>query len=385
MPSWKKVLISGSDAALNSLTVTNGITGSLFGTSSYSVSASRAISSSYSLTSSYATNLKVSGSISTPNWIDFSTGSDQPQAIGRLGWDDGNGTLSLGLKGGNVNLQVGQEMISRVFNADSIPLTDGMVVYISGSQGNRIAVKRATAISDSLSANTLGMVTEPIAVGAEGYITTQGVVNGLNTLALSEGSMLFLSSSAGQYTSIKPTAPIHTVVVGFVQRSHATIGSIYVKIDNGYELGELHDVVDSSTTSSYGDLLVKSGSVWVNSKQLTGSYGITGSLQISNSILQYSNNAAIVSGSTANIASFSTSSYMAGFFDFVAHSGTNARAGTVFTVWNGANIEYVETSTNDIGATSNLILSASLSGANVLLQGRSLSGSWSVKTLTRMI
>jgi hypothetical protein len=48
---------------------------------------------------------------------------------------------------------------------------------------------------------------------------------------------------------------------------------------NGYELGELHDVIDSTTTSSYGDLLVKSGSAWHNSRQLTGSYAITGSLQ----------------------------------------------------------------------------------------------------------
>ena len=40
MPSWKKVIISGSDAALNSLTVTNGITGSLFGTASFATTAS---------------------------------------------------------------------------------------------------------------------------------------------------------------------------------------------------------------------------------------------------------------------------------------------------------------------------------------------------------
>ena len=51
-----------------------------------------------------------------------------------------------------------------------------------------------------------------------------------------------------------------------------------MRVDNGYELGELHDVVDTTTTSSYGDLLVKSGSVWTNSKQLTGSCGLTGSL-----------------------------------------------------------------------------------------------------------
>ena len=112
---------------------------------------------------------------------------------------------------------------------------------------------------------------------------------------------------------------------------------------------------------------------------------ITGSLQISASIFQYSNNASITTASIGNIASFPTSSYQAGFFDYVASSGTNARAGTIFTVWNGSSIEFSETATNDIGLTNNLILSASLSSGNILLQGRSLSGSWSVKTLTRMI
>jgi hypothetical protein len=128
------------------------------------------------------------------------------------------------------------------------------------------------------------------------------------------------------------------------------------------------------------------GTTTPNAKlDVNGNTIITGSLQVSSSIFQYSNNTSITSGSTANIASFATSSYMAGFFDFVASSGTNARAGTVFTVWNGANLQFTETSTNDIGSTTNLVLSASLSGANVLLQGTSLSGSWSVKTLTRMI
>ena len=37
MPSWRRVIISGSDAALNSLFVSNGITGSLEGTSSYAL------------------------------------------------------------------------------------------------------------------------------------------------------------------------------------------------------------------------------------------------------------------------------------------------------------------------------------------------------------
>jgi hypothetical protein len=60
MPSWKKIITSGSAAILTNVTAssyTGSFTGSLFGTSSWSVSSSRAITSSYSLvslSSSYA-------------------------------------------------------------------------------------------------------------------------------------------------------------------------------------------------------------------------------------------------------------------------------------------------------------------------------------------
>jgi hypothetical protein len=128
-----------------------------------------------------------------------------------------------------------------------------------------------------------------------------------------------------------------------------------------------------------------SGNVGIGTTSPNAKLDVQGTVIVSSSILQYSNNAAITSGSTANIASFNTSSYTAGFFDYVATSGTNARAGSVFTVWNGNNVEYAETSTNDIGSTNNLILSASVSAGAIRLQGTSLSGSWSVKTLTRMI
>jgi len=44
MPSWKRIVVSGSDATLNTLTVSNGITGSLQGTASY---ATQALSASF--------------------------------------------------------------------------------------------------------------------------------------------------------------------------------------------------------------------------------------------------------------------------------------------------------------------------------------------------
>jgi hypothetical protein len=61
-------------------------------------------------------------------------------------------------------------------------------------------------------------------------------------------------------------------------------GSIFVKVDNGYEIDELHNVNINTASLSYGDLLVYDTNVWQNTKQLTGSYGLTGSLNISGSI-----------------------------------------------------------------------------------------------------
>lgn len=225
---------------------------------------------------------QVTGSINLSGSQYFSTTDAGVNTTGQIGWNTGDQTFDIGLSGsvGNIPvLQIGQQQVARVYNAQGTTLTKGQVVYISGSQGNRIAVKLASATNDANSAGTLGFVLDPIAAGAEGYITTGGPLYKLNTTGYAEGELIYLSSSAGEYTHTKPVAPLHEVRLGYVERVHATVGSIYVKIDNGYELGELHDVLDTTTTSSFGDLLVKSGSVWHNSKQLTGSYGLTGSLQ----------------------------------------------------------------------------------------------------------
>lgn len=185
--------------------------------------------------------------------------------IGEFGWDDGNGTVALGLKGGNVTLQVGQETLARVYNDSGVALTDGQVVYISGAQGNRVAVKLANANSEATSAGTLGVVTEPIAIGAEGFITITGTVNRLNTSALTAGALLYLSATTpGAFTQTSPLPPNHRVTVGYVERVHATVGSIFVKVDNGYELEELHNVLISTPADNQVLTYEASTQLWKN-------------------------------------------------------------------------------------------------------------------------
>jgi hypothetical protein len=74
MPSWKKVIISGSNAALNSLTVTNGITGSLLGTASYSANSDQ-------LDGLHATSFVLNSQTSSMTVSAASTATQTSQAV----------------------------------------------------------------------------------------------------------------------------------------------------------------------------------------------------------------------------------------------------------------------------------------------------------------
>ena len=200
------------------------------------------------------------------DYFDFDTAAAAPSdAVGRASWDDGSGGSILGLKGGNVTYYTGQQEFARVYNGSGAAMTKGQVVYIVGAQGNRIDVRLAQANAESTSANTIGLVAEPIAAGAEGWVQTTGPLIKMVTTGLTAGAAIYLSpTTAGAYTTTKPSAPNHLVILGFVERVSATVGSIYLKIDNGYELDELHNVNISSPTG--GQLLAydQTAGFWKN-------------------------------------------------------------------------------------------------------------------------
>ena len=130
-----------------------------------------------------------------------------------------------------------------VRNAESFTITKGQTVFLFGATGDLASVKLAKNTSDTFSSKTLGIVKNDIAAGGTGIVITQGVIDKLNTAAYASGDVLWLDSVAGQLTKNKPVAPNHTVFVGIVERANAGNGQIYVKPQNGYELGELHNVL----------------------------------------------------------------------------------------------------------------------------------------------
>lgn len=160
-------------------------------------------------------------------------------------------------------------VLQEVRNQTGDTLTAGTVVYISGATGNKPTVSKAIATGDPTSAQTLGMIYQNIDNNGVGYVVVIGTCPNLDTSMFSEGQQLYLSGTiAGGVTTTKPYAPIHLVYVGIVTRSHPTFGTIEVRVQNGYEMDELHDVAALNPTD--GDLLqyVASTSLWTKTSVL---------------------------------------------------------------------------------------------------------------------
>jgi hypothetical protein len=147
-------------------------------------------------------------------------------------------------------------LFSYVTNAESVTINKGQPVYVFGGTGDRITVKLAYNTTDATSAQTIGIAVANIAAGQKGIIIIQGQLDNLNifpTSTWSDGDFVYLGATAGSVTNVKPYAPNHLVYLGYVtSASNGNAGRMYVKVQNGYELDELHDVSAQSPSPDDG-------------------------------------------------------------------------------------------------------------------------------------
>jgi hypothetical protein len=204
--------------------------------------------------------------------FDVLTGNNIPAyEQGLLFYDDANHTLNLYVDNPEVALQIGQETWVRVKNTLNAPILNGDLVYIAGGVGANPYVQLAIANGESSSASTLGMATHDIGNNEFGYITTFGLVNNVNTNGYNVGDTLYLSpTQSGKYTKVKPQAPQHMVTVGTVIRANANNGVIFVNVQNGFEIEELHDVRVVNKQNNQAILYNSSSGLWENRVINTG-------------------------------------------------------------------------------------------------------------------
>jgi len=216
---------------------------------------------------------------------------DQSETLQSITSTDGSVTVTT--TGSTADLSVAvaastTNVVCLVRNSTGATLTKGTAVYINGSTGQNPTVTKAQANNDANSAQTLGLMSADLANNSNGYVTIIGLITNINTSAYTDGEQLYLSpTTAGALTPTKSYAPNHLVYVAVVERAHPTQGKLFVKVQNGYELDELHNV--SAQSPSNGQVLIynASTSLW-EKNTLTDGTGISitegaGSITIANS------------------------------------------------------------------------------------------------------
>lgn len=288
-------------------------------------------------------------------------------AVGTTRWNDTTGVSETTLKGGNVIIKNGVDLVARVVNkvTPNTTLTKAayQAVRVSGAQGQRLAVAFAQANNDANSADTIGIVIETISTNQEGFIMTVGQLEGINTTGSlqgetwADGDVLYLSpTTAGAITNIKPTAVTgHIVVVGYVEYAHVNNGKIYIKIMNGWELDELHNVSIVTPTNNQGLFYNSSNSLWEN-KSIATVLGYTPEQPLTfNSPLSRAGNVVSMPQSTGSVNGFLSATDWTTFNSKQAALGyTPANAATTLTI-NGV--------TFDLSQNRSWTIAAGISGS----------------------
>jgi hypothetical protein len=195
-------------------------------------------------------------------------------------------------------------------------------------------------------------------------------------------------TSAGN-VGIGTTNPTEALMVeGWIRVANNT----GIKFNTSASSGDPTLNIDSSAHWNFlntaGNNLLKidnGGNVGIGTTSPSEKLDVNGNIKVDNALLSNQENTDIDSAAAEVVAQVAHATYTAAFFDFVVKKGANVRSGTVYACHDGTNVEFTETSTNDLGDTSGVTLSVDKTSTNLRLIATVASDDWSVKSLIRAI
>jgi len=205
MPNWKRIVVSGSDATLNTLTVSNGITGSLFGTASY---ATQAVSASYAPSAGgvafpFTGSAIITGSLNvignTAITGSLVAGYNPTPLEGTI--KDGVTSVLGSLNDWNSNYYQGDVLYSETAGGT---ITFGQLCYRTQNETWELA--DATAANSAAAFNMLGICvksstsTNPTSILINGFVETATYAT-----IVKSGEPLYMSITPGSMTKTAPT------------------------------------------------------------------------------------------------------------------------------------------------------------------------------------
>jgi len=325
------------------------------------------------------------------DYIDFNnTLSPLPaDQEGRIYWDEDNGSLSLGMHGGQVVQQIGLEQYYYVKNQSGATIDNGRVVRAAGTLGSSGRILGEYMIADGTipAKFTLGIATEDIVNGDDGYVTEFGLVRGINTTgslygeSWSGGTILYVSPTIpGGLTSVEPQAPNLKIEMAIVIDAKNN-GSIFVRPNRYPHIYDLQEVNYTGGSENNLDILQWNGSNLTWDKTNTPSFsGLTvynninhfGNYILDGNISQTGNYN--VTGNTTQIGDTTTN----GTVDIIG-SGTGCTLSVTGKTCLDGNLEI----TGDVNVIGNLTYDGNLiiTGATIITSGLTVTSGLTTDTL----
>ena len=232
--------------------------------------------------------LTVSGENSNLDILKFNTQGTGGLLAGQMAWNPTEGTLDVGMNGGDVMQSLGLELFVRYKPTESI--TNGDLLMYDGTDGNSGVVKLKRATVNCNPDLIYAIATEDAQVGGLHFATWYGKIRGLNTSGYVAGQELYQSTTLnGKLQTTTPPAPYNKSSYAKVINSHSTVGTIFVRVQHSAKLGDLNDL-DVENAQQYLPLVLTSDGVWRESDTVhintiqpsTGTLTVDGSLQTDN-------------------------------------------------------------------------------------------------------
>jgi hypothetical protein len=279
-------------------------------------------------------------------YIDIQSVTAPAHTAGRVWYDTDNQALSYYTDITGTSMQIGFENWVRVRNQSGSAILDGQVVVINGATGQTPTIRLATATTDGANA-TLGVVTADIANNGFGFVTTFGVVRGINLGSFADGQTAYLSTTAGALTATPPTAPNKVVVVGDVMYAHGTQGKLLVRVSDGttYQLNDATLTALAGLNSNTGFLVQTNTDAFTKRTLTAPAAGFT----ITNSNGVSGNPTFVLSNDLAAVEGLSTTG-------LVRRTGTDTwSAGTTVSTAEIANDAVTYAKIQNVSATDRLL------------------------------
>jgi hypothetical protein len=180
--------------------------------------------------------------------------------LGTLPTGGNAGQLLSKVDGSNYNVQWIDEAPAASYTSQlkhrvksSQVITKGQAVYVSSADGTNMIISKASNASEGTSSKTMGLLESTVAINGTANVITEGLLTGLDTTgANAAGDPVWLGTDGNLIYGLanKPVAPAHLVFIGVVTRRNANNGEIFVKVQNGFEMGELHDYVQNGVQNN---------------------------------------------------------------------------------------------------------------------------------------